>query len=156
MVIRREEPEPPADFAIDRETLAYIVLKARAFDTLVASDDPSDASNSADDRSVDALEDEADNPVQRELRVAIRQLSEEAKATLVALAWLGRGDYDAGEWREALATARERGEASTARYLMGLPLLGDYLEDGADELGINLISEHETGLGDPDLDTRGS
>ena len=27
----REILEPPADFAIDRETLAYIVLKARAF-----------------------------------------------------------------------------------------------------------------------------
>lgn len=149
-------PEPPADFAVDRETLAYIVLKAKAFDGLVASDDPSDASDSVDDRFVDALEDEADNPVQRELNVAIRQLSEDAKVTLVALAWLGRGDYDPSEWREALAAARERGEASTARYLMGMPLLGDYLEDGADELGINLISEHETGLGDPDLDTRGS
>jgi Protein of unknown function (DUF3775) len=152
----RELPEPPADFAVDRETLAYIVLKAKAFDGLVASDDPSDASDSVDDRFVDVLEDETDNPVQRELRVAIRQLSEEAKVTLVALAWLGRGDYEPSEWREALTAARERGEASTARYLMGMPLLGDYLEDGADELGINLISEHETGLGDPDLDTRGS
>lgn len=148
--------EPPMDFAIDRETLAYVVLKARAFDGLVASDDPTDASDAVDDGFVDAMEDERDNPVQRELHVVIRQLSEEAKATLVALAWLGRGDYDASEWREALAAARERGEAPTARYLMGMPLLGDYLEDGADALGINLTSEHETGLGDPDLDTRGS
>ncbi len=151
----RELPEPPADFAVDRETLAYIVLKAKAFDGLVASDDPSDGSDAVDDGFVDALEDEADNPVQRELRVAIRQLSEEAKVTLVALAWLGRGDYEASEWREALAAARERGEASTARYLMGMPLLGDYIEDGADELGINLISEQQEALGDPDLDTRG-
>jgi hypothetical protein len=152
----RELPEPPADFAIDRETLAYIVLKAKAFDGLVASDDPTDASNSADDRSVDALEDEADNPVQRELNAAIRQLSADAKATLVALAWLGRGDYDASEWPEAVAAARERGEASAVRYLTGLPLLGDYIEDGAGELGINLTAEYGTGLGDPDLDTRGN
>lgn len=152
----RDFPEPPADFAVDRETLAYIVLKAKAFDGLVASDDDTDGSDSIDDGFVDALEDESDNPVQRELQVAIRQLSEDAKVTLVALAWLGRGDYEPAEWREALAAARERGEASTARYLMGMPLLGDYLEDGADELGINLISEHETGLGDPDIDTRGN
>lgn len=155
MAIRRDVAEPPADFAIDRETLSYIVLKAKAFDGLVASDDPSDGSDSPDDRFVDALEDESDNPVQRELAVAIRQLSDDAKATLVALAWLGRGDYGASEWREALAAARERGEAPAARYLMGLPLLGDYLEGGADALGINLITEHEAGLGDPDLDTRG-
>jgi hypothetical protein len=156
MTIRHDIPEPPADFAIDRETLAYIVLKAKAFDGLIASDDPTDGSNSADDRSVDALEDESDNPVQRELQVVIRQLDEDAKATLVALAWLGRGDYDAGEWREALAAARERGETSTARYLMNLPLLGDYIEDGADALGINLTAEQASGLGDPDIDTRGS
>lgn len=155
-MVVRVPPEPPADFAVDRETLAYIVLKAKAFDGLVASDDPSDASDSVDDGFIDALEDEADNPVQRELRVAIRQLSEDAKVTLVALAWLGRGDYERAEWREAMAAARERGEASTARYLMGMPLLGDYLEDGADELGVNLTAEHEIGLGDPDLDTRGN
>lgn len=148
-------PEPPADFAIDRETLAYIALKAKAFDGLVASDDPSDGSNSVDDRSMDALEDESDNPVQRELRVAIRQLNEDAKATLVALAWIGRGDYDASEWKDALIAARERGEASTAHYLTNLPLLGDYLEDGADELGINLTAEEANGLGDPDIGTRG-
>ena len=149
-------PEPPADFAIDRETLAYIVLKAKAFDALLEADDPSDGSDSVDDRFVDALEDERDNPVQRELRSAIASLDVDAKATLVALTWLGRGDYDAGEWREALTTARERAENSTARYLMGVPLLGDYIEDGADKLGINLITEQEDGLGDPDLDTRGA
>lgn len=152
----RVPPEPPADFAVDRETLAYIVLKAKAFDGLVASNDPDDASDSVDDGFVDALEDEADNPVQRELGVAIQQLSEDAKVTLVALAWLGRGDYERSEWRDALIAARERGEASTACYLMGLPLLGDYLEDGADQLGVNLSEEHEVGLGDPDLDTRGN
>lgn len=152
----RELPEPPADFSIDRETLAYIALKAKAFDGLVASDDPSDGSNSTDDRAMDALEDESDNPVQRELRVAIRQLDEDAKATLVALAWIGRGDYEASEWKDALSAARERGEASTARYLMGLPLLGDYLEGGADELGINIVAEEALGLGDPDVDTRGA
>lgn len=152
----RDVPEPPADFAIDRETLAYIVLKAKAFDALLEADDPSDGSDSVDDRSVDALEDERDNPVQRELRSAIASLDVDAKATLVALTWLGRGDYDAGEWREALTTARERAKNSTARYLMGVPLLGDYIEDGADKLGINLITEQEDGLGDPDLDTRGA
>ena len=66
------------------------------------------------------------------------------------------GDYDAGEWREALTTARERAKNSTARYLMGVPLLGDYIEDGADKLGINLITEQKDGMGDPDLDTRGA
>jgi hypothetical protein len=37
---------------------------------------------------------------------------------------------------------------------MGEPLLGDYLEEGAEQLGISLTEEKEDGLGDPDLDTR--
>lgn len=65
------------------------------------------------------------------------------RAQLVALAWLGRGDYEASEWSEAVTAAGERG-GSASRYLMGLPLLGDYLEGGADMLGINLISGTKT------------
>ena len=156
MTIRRDMPEPPASFSVDRETLAYVVLKAKAFDMLTPSDNADDASDAADDRFVDAIEDEPDNPAGRELKMAIANLDVDAKASLVALAWLGRGDYEAGEWAEALAAARERAEGPTSRYLMGIPLLGDYLEDGADKLGVDLISEEEIGLGDPDLDTRGS
>jgi len=151
----REILEPPADFELDRETLAYIVLKARAFDALLPSDDPSDGSDAADDRFVDALEDEADNPAQRELRSAIVSLNSDTRAQLVALAWLGRGDYEASDWREAVSAARERAQGSTARYLMGIPLLGDYIEDGADKLGINLTAEESSAVGDPDIDTRG-
>lgn len=151
----RDISEPPATLEVDRGTLAFIALKAKAYSALVGSDDATDASDVADDRFVDALEDEADNPVARELSDAIDALNTDAKAALVALTWLGRGDYDAEEWDEALAAARERAHASTARYLMGVPLLGDHLENGADALGINLTADHEDGLGDPDLDTRG-
>ena len=56
----RDLPEPPSDFALDRETLAYIALKAKAFDAVVASYDPTDGSHASDDRFVDALEDEKD------------------------------------------------------------------------------------------------
>jgi len=154
-MVVRDTPEPPADFAVDQETLAYIALKAKAFDALVASDDPGDASDSADDGFVDALEDEADNPVRQELRAAIASLDADARATLVALAWLGRGDFEAEEWEDALSTARERAQGSTARYLLGMPLLGDYLEEGAGKLGISLTLEESAGLIDPDIDTRG-
>lgn len=152
----REILEPPSDFILDRETLAYIVLKARAFDALLPPDDPSDASDAADDRFVDALEDESDNPTQRELRAAIGSLNTDMRHQLVALVWLGRGDYDATDWREAVSAARERAESSTARYLMGIPLLGDYVEEGADKLGVNLTAEEASAVGEPDIDTRGA
>lgn len=151
----RDDPTPPSDFDIDRETLAFIVLKARAFDALVASDDPTDASDAVDDRFVDALEDEADNPTQEELRAAIANLDVDAKTTLVALAWVGRGDFDALEWRDAVSAARARSEGSAVRYLMGMPLLGDYLASGADALGVSVISNNRREPIGSDIDTRG-
>jgi hypothetical protein len=151
MVIR-DEPEP-ADIGIDTETLAYIVLKAKAFDALVAPDDPDDSSNATDDRFMDALEDESDNPTARELRASISGLNVDARNALVALLWLGRDDYEAEEWDEALTAARERGEGPTWRYLMGVPLLGDYLEAGADKLAISLTEEEAAGLATPDIET---
>ncbi len=57
-------------------------------------------------------------------------MTEDERVQLVALAWLGRGTYDLSEWRTALDTARSEHRKRTAEYLLGLPLLGDYLEDG--------------------------
>jgi hypothetical protein len=150
----RDDPEPPEDFPVDRETLAFIILKAQAFDALVPPDDPSDASNSADDRAVDALEDERDNPVGRELRAKIAGLNDDAKAALVALTWIGRGDYDGDEWSDAFTAARERSEAPTTRYLMGIPLLGDLLAEGANAIGISVRDEEVAALSDPDVGTQ--
>jgi hypothetical protein len=48
----------------------------------------------------------------------------------VALAWVGRGTYEVSEWPQALDTARTERTNRTAEYLLGLPLLGDYLEEG--------------------------
>lgn len=152
MAIRDEFSEPPSNLGVDRETLAFIVLKARAYDELTPNDDPEDGSDAVDDRFVEALEDSSDNPVGRELRAAITDLNIDAQTSLVALMWMGRGDYPS--WREAYRAARRRAEAPTWRYLMGEPLLGDYLEDGAEQIGVSLTAEKEDGLGDPDLDSR--
>ncbi len=150
MVQIRDEPETPVEIGIDRDTLAFIVLKARAFDAMVAPDDPSDASNSTDDRFADVLEDESDNPTGRELRSAIASLNVDQQAMLVATAWVGRGDYGREDWREAVRAARQRSSGSTARYLMGMPMLGDYIEDGAEQLGINLTDDEVQSLVEPD------
>lgn len=84
-----------------------------------------------------------------ELRAAIVSLGADQRAELVALAWVGRGDFDRSQWSEAVAAAQERANGATARYLMGIPLLGDLLEQGADELGLNLTSEEQIGLHHP-------
>ena len=49
---------------------------------------------------------------------------------MVALTWIGRGDFTADDWDEALRIATEEHNDRTAEYLLGMPLLPDYLEEG--------------------------
>ncbi|MFQ3666136.1 MAG: DUF3775 domain-containing protein [Sphingomonadaceae bacterium] len=107
--------ETPESLDISTETLAWIILKARAFDAQAGVSDPDESSNSADDRFVSVLEGQSDDPTEAELMELIDSLSDDERASLVALAWIGRGDYDAEEWDEVRAMARERRQGSTWR-----------------------------------------
>ncbi len=117
------------DLNIALETVCRIILRAREFDALIPDSDPDEGSNASDDRSVDELEDNGTNPVEEELRAAIDDLADDETLELVALALVGRGTYDASEWSEALQAAEDNGR-SAADFLLSLPLLGDYLENG--------------------------
>ena len=80
-------------------------------------------------------EESTENLTEEELRELIADLNVDEAAELVALAWIGRGDYDASEWSDALAAARERADRRTAKYLLGMPQLADWLEEGLEALG---------------------
>jgi hypothetical protein len=124
----RKPREPSLDLPLDK--VSFIILKAREYDVKEESSDPDTGSNAIDDGQTDVLTNSRDDPVREELLGAIRALNEDERMRLVALAWLGRGTYSKEEWREAIATARSEHSRRTAEYLLGLPLLGDYLEDG--------------------------
>ena len=127
-IAHSSEAVPELDLPMD--TASFIILKAREYDVKEADSDPDDGSNAIDDGQTDVLVDKADDPVREELLGAINGLRDDQKARLVALAWLGRGTYALDEWKEAVAMARQEHHARAAQYLLGLPLLGDYLEDG--------------------------
>jgi Protein of unknown function (DUF3775) len=133
---------PSLDIPTDK--VGFIILKAREFDVKEGDSDPDEGSNPVDDNNLDTLEDQADDPVREELVGAIRSLDEDARAELIALAWLGRGTYDLDEWQEALATAKSEHKKRAAEYLLGLPLLGDYLEDGLAMFGDGIVDEEDT------------
>jgi len=122
---------------IPLEKLAYIIEKAREFDAQVPSD-AEEGSNAADDDEREILLDTPDNPTEQELRDAIDGLGIPERQELLALMWLGRGDYDAESWSEALQQARQTQSASETAYLLGTPLLGDYIEEGVAALGHSL------------------
>jgi hypothetical protein len=126
---------PNPTLAIATDKVAFIILKARAYDAKEPLTDDESGSNPTDDGDTDILEDVPGDLTRQELADAIRALNEEEQINLVALAWLGRGTYDIGEWDQALETARTEHNKRTAQYLIGLPLLGDYLEEGLAAFG---------------------
>ena len=117
------------ELAIPLDTVCRIVLRAREFEALVPDTDPDDGSDPQDDRAVGELEDDGDNPTEEELRAVIDDLADDEQAELIALAWVGRGTYDASEWDEAMTTAADEVD-SAADYLLELPMLSAYLEQG--------------------------
>ena len=124
---------------ISLEKLAYIIEKAREFDAEVPVDPEAvSGSDEADDDERQILLDTPDNPTAQELRDAIEGLNIDEQEELLALMWLGRGDYDAKGWREALKQARETRTQTETGYLLGTPLLADYLEEGISALGLSL------------------
>jgi hypothetical protein len=116
------------DISLDKA--CFIVVKARAFGAKVEVHDPDSGSNPTDDRAIDALEDRRDDPVADELRGAIAALNEDESRDLVALTWVGRGDYTSDQWPEARAQAERIPLRDRARYLIGTAMLGDYPEEG--------------------------
>ncbi|MDH3490578.1 MAG: DUF3775 domain-containing protein [Gammaproteobacteria bacterium] len=66
----------------------------------------------------------------QELKTGIEDLEPDQQISLVALMWLGRGDFSMSEWGEALSNAEDSWNNHTADYLIGTSLLADYLADG--------------------------
>ena len=130
--------------AISTEKVCYLIVKSREFDVQDVDADPDSGSNASDDREVDVLEEHADNPVVEEISSFVADMDEDEKADLVALMQLGRGDGTFEDW-EALRDQgiREHGE-SLAAYLLGQPLVSDYLEEGLSKFGFS-CAEFEIG-----------
>jgi hypothetical protein len=121
--------------AVSREKVCEIVFKARAFDVKDVETIPDDGSNPADDEERTVLEDRPDDPVLRELASFIGAMNFDEQVDLVTLMWIGRGDGTLADWAELRETACTEHNRWTARYLLGTPLLADYLAEGLAQFG---------------------
>lgn len=141
------------ELGISPEKVRFVIVKARQFDAKEGDSDPDEGSDAIDDGMTDVLEDKPeDDAVQQELIAFINGLDEEEQINLVALAWLGRGTFDIEDWAEALDTAKSEHNKRTAQYLLGLPLLGDYLADGLEAFGQSFDDETDEEYDNEDVE----
>ena len=78
-----------------------------------------------------------------QLHEFIAALNDDEKPQLTAIAWVGRGAFEAEEFEEAVATAIAEATTPTEDYLMGMPHLAENLEAGLEALGIDVTGEEE-------------
>ena len=116
---------------LNPEIVRFIIDKVHEFhsreDVTFPEEDEAQAVN--EDLAQQFATDFAGDPYYQELSTTIDDLEPDQQMTLVALMWVGRGDYSLGEWEEALDFAEEAWTDHTAEYLIGTPLLADYLAE---------------------------
>lgn len=134
------QTESPANddaqiLTISPEKVCFVIIKAKEYGAKDQVTEVDPGSNPSDDKDVSVLEDHEDDPVVEELTSFINSLSEDEQIDLVTLAWLGRDDYSANDWTTVREEATRAHNQRTAEYLLGTPLVGDYLEEGLSMLG---------------------
>jgi hypothetical protein len=127
---------------IDLDKVRFVIEKARVFDADMERGDEDDELHATGAHTSDELlEDEAmddgdeEDPVFDELREMINDLNVDEQVELVALTWVGRGSYGPDEWESAVEEAQRAHNRRTAEYLLGMPLLADYLAEGLAAFG---------------------
>ena len=121
------------DIALDK--VCELILRAREIDVKEGMTDPDSGSNPIDDGSTDVLTSAPGDSTEDQVREFLAGLNDDERHDLVAITWIGRGDYEADDWASARREARERENLSTADYLLGIPNVGDLLEEGLASLG---------------------
>ena len=114
---------------ISPEKVCYVIAKARELDVKVA---PEQLDDEGMGRILEAY---ADDPTLEELKSFLEAQGDDELRELRALAWVGHGDFGADEWQEALSHMQDVREKHTIDYLLGTPLLPDYLEEGLAQFG---------------------
>ncbi len=126
-----EKPE----LSINPETIGYIAMMAREFHAKEQVSIPEEPLSATSDWAMQVLADHMDDPTYNELKSTIEDLEPDQQVQLVALMWLGRGTFSIDEWDDALQEAGDSWTKNTANYVMGTPLLSNYLEEGLSLLG---------------------
>jgi len=132
------------ELAISTEKVGFLIEKMREFDVKEGVSDPDSGSNGADDKMVDVLEDDGDDPVVREIAGFIGAMTEDEQIDLVALMRLGRGDGTIEEWEDLRREAADGRNRRTTSYLLGEPLVSDYLAEGLQAFGLTWSDERTT------------
>ena len=124
------------DLLTPLDTLCRLILRAKELEAQVPGGDGDQGADDVDDyddegdQALSVLEDELNTGVEEEIQATLDDLADDQLAETLALAWVGRGTYDASEWDDAFAEASDLNVDERVDELMDMPLLASHLEAG--------------------------
>ncbi|MBV8802132.1 MAG: DUF3775 domain-containing protein [Gammaproteobacteria bacterium] len=127
---------------INPETVRWIIMKVKEFSVKEAVTFPEKISQA--EYGYDAsqiLADHIDDLTYREIIDTIKDLEPDQKIELIALLYIGRGDYSADDWQAACDEAENYFSSGLEHYLLSMPLLASYLEKGLEMLGYDVYPD---------------
>ena len=121
--------------SVNPETVCFLINKAHEFHAKEGVVIPEIPNSPAEDWGRQVLADHVDDFSYQEMLYAINDLEPDQACELLALMWLGRGDYETDEWESALSVAQDSWDGQTVHNMIATPLLADYMAEGLDLLG---------------------
>lgn len=112
------------------ETLCCIIALVREFQAKEAVVIPDSQTAPSEDWALQILADHSHDAHLNQLRQSIGEMSERQRAELVALMWLGRGDYSIEEWEDGVDQALGDFSLRACEYILAHPMISDHLEEG--------------------------
>ena len=119
------------------DTVAFLIDKAHEFQAKEGVVIPDTPLSPSEDWALQILADHVDDHCYQEFCSAVNDLEPDQQAVLVALMWIGRGDYEAEDWKQACEDAAEQKTISTARYLLTTPQAADFIQEGLAEFNLS-------------------
>lgn len=120
---------------VNPDTVCRLIELARVFHAQEEVVIPEEPEVPDGDYPAQILASHAGDNTLTEFRNIITDLEPDQQQQVVALLWLGRGDYSIEEWPETVEEAADNWNENTADYLIAHPLLPDYLIEGLDQHG---------------------
>ena len=119
---------------VNPDTVCFLISKAREFHAKEEVVIPDMPDSPAEDWGRQVLADHAGDWTYQEFKATFNDLDPDQQQTVVALFWLGRGDFSVEEWEDAVKEAGEEWTTESADYLIAHPLLADFLLEGLELL----------------------
>lgn len=119
---------------LSRHRLETVLAQMHAVRGQVRPDVDDPASNGIDDDMVEILNDRG--PERPLLSQMLAAMSERELHEVIALLWIGRGDYEPEEWDRAMENVPEYVNEPPVDHVLGTPLAAEHIEEGLEQMSV--------------------